>query len=154
MGILSSWNRISWCSLKTALYLLDPSCHHLPLETVITEEKPLITPLTLWRSAYKQNFASQIDSWPRGLLYFVRQHRGLELSVSGTWGINVESRKSTPLKAFSAWIQQNYSEWPQLPLSRFPNFARIQALAVLHKQSVALGIQFGLYILTKTVTPW
>ena len=89
-----------------------------------------------------------------GRLYFVRQHRGLELSVSGTWGINVESSKSAPLKAFSAWIRQNYSEWPQLPLSRFPNFARIQALAILNKQSVALGIQFGLYILTKTVTPW
>lgn len=151
MGILSSWNRISWCSLKTTLYLLDPSCHHLPLETVITQEKPLITSLTLWRSVYKQNFVSQIENWPR---VFCILSGAWNFLFQVTWGINAESRKPTPLKTFSAGIRQNYSEWPQLPLSRFPNFARIQALAILNKQSVALGIQSGLYILTKTVTPW
>lgn len=64
---------------------------------------------------------------------FCQAAQGLGTFCCGGLRTDAEARKSTPLKTRSDYIWQNPSEWPQLPLPRFPNFERIQALALLNK---------------------
>lgn len=148
MCILSSWNSISWCSLKTTLHPSDPFCHHLPSETVITQEKPLITLWTLQKKMFPDNSASQ---WKPGHVSFVscQAAQGLGTFCCGGLWIN-----AAPRILHLDQIRQNHAERPQPPLSRSPDVARIQALAVLNKQSVALGIRFGLSIEPTRWTLW
>lgn len=138
MCILSSENRISWCSLKNTLH---PSCHHLPLEAVITKKNPN-NPV----SSPKKDLLPDVTA-------FRFSHRNLFVFCvcQAAWGlmINTKARNSTLLKAFSDWTWPSSLDWPQLPLPRFPVFPKIQ---VLNKWSVALGIQVSLHILPKIIT--
>lgn len=102
-----------------------------------TPNNPLNSPE---EDLFPDNFASQ---WKPGHVSFVscQAAQGLGTFCCGGLWIN-----AAPRILHLDQIRQSHAERPQLPLSRFPDVARIQALAVLNKQSVALGIRFGLSI--------
>lgn len=114
---------------KTTLHPFD-----LPTTNCNHPRKTPLTPLTLLKICFQSpKLCFSNRRLAVGLLYFVRQQRVLEHSILGAWEFML-SPDNPPLKTPSDWIRQNYSEWPQLPLSRFPTFTGIQTLAILNSQ--------------------
>lgn len=130
-----------WCSLK---YTLHPSCHHLPLEAVITKRNP-----------NNPVYSPKEDLFPDLTAFcFLRRKLWVFYVFQATRGllINPKARNSTLLKTLSGWTWPSFLDWPQFPLSRFPVFPKIQVLAIPNKWSVTLSIQVDLYILSTIMT--